>query len=282
MGCKTTQPKLQADSLHLEGQGPEHCYSPAGMGRMRTPGDLRTHPNTHSGREQGAKPGCIRPLPPFPTLGNSNSHWRGFACTFRLKPQALTILQGKTLLNLGTGPTYEGDSYHTVGLPPSERPCQPARGGREAVVITPILQALTATRAQGPPQCAMLTLLRKNLPATYPFKYPPWDLSFAFTECFPAAIMGAEDVGTLNFLRFRVPPSPTSMMPRKQRTSLQGTPRLVKKRPSCPLAGHPGSAGGEGLGEAMWCLHLACTLGSQAPRSTGPHRQIGEWALWGP
>lgn len=113
-------------------------------------------------------------------------------------------------------------------------------------MITPILQALTATRAQGPPQCAMLTLLReaKNLPATYPFKYPPWDLSFAFTECFPAAIMGAEDVGTLNFLRFRVPPSPTSMMPREAENISTGvTPRLVKKRPSCPLAGHPGSAG---------------------------------------
>ena len=93
-----------------------------------------------------------------------------------------------------------------------------SQGGREAVLITPILQALTATRVQGPSHCTMLTLRReaKNLPATYPFKYPPpWYLPFAFTECFPAAIMGAEDVGTLNFLRFRVPPSPTSTMPRE-------------------------------------------------------------------
>lgn len=139
-----------------------------------------------------------------------------------------------------------------------------SQGGKEAVLITPILQALTATRVQGPRQYPMLTLGReaKNLPATYPFRYPPpWDLPFAFTECFPAAVMGAEDAGTLNLLRFRVSPSPTSRMRREAENISTGvSPRLVK-RASCPLAGHPASAGQGGPWGRPKVCPLPCTLG---------------------
>ena len=144
-----------------------------------------------------------------------------------------------------------------------------SQGGREAVLIIPILQALTATRVQGPSHCTMLTLRReaKNLPATYPFKYPPpWDLPFAFTECFPAAIMGAENVGTLNFLRFRVPPSPTSTMPREAENISTGVSPVAQGSGEEESQLPPGRTprlcwAGEGLGGGQRVCALPCTPG---------------------
>ena len=74
------------------------------------------------------------------------------------------------------------------------------------------------------------------MPATYPFKDPPpWDLPFAFIYCFPAGVMGTEDMGELNFQGFRVPPSPTSRMPREAESISAGvSPHRVRKQGQLP------------------------------------------------